>query len=321
MKTTFLNSLLAMAVSLSAAVPALAADPYPSKPIRIITGYATGGLGSIVTRLYAEELGKHLKVNVLVDDKPGASNSIGARLAMGAQPDGYTLLCAGINSHPLLFKGGMDLQKEMEPVAVAGITPLAFLTSDAKNLKSVKDVVDFAKANPGKLDFASSGGGSQLHLMMSLFANRTGITYTHIPFRGSSEIQTAIGRGDVHITLLSAPSSLAVIQSGKAHAVMIGADERSSLLPDTPTPRELGIKPFSVDSLQVIYAPKGTPKDIIQKISAASIAVAKDPVFIEAIKSKTGARTYAYTPAQTRAMVDEKLEELEEAARIANYKP
>lgn len=320
MKTKLYKSILAAALVLGTAASAWAQD-YPSRPIKIITGYAAGGLGSMTTRLFADELSRQIKQAVVVEDKPGASNSIGAKLAMAAPPDGYTLLSAGINSHPLLFKGGVDLQKEMEPVAVAAVVPLAFLTSAAKNLKTVADVVAFAKANPGKLDFASSGGGAQLHLMMTLFANRTGITYTHIPFRGSSEIQTAIGRGDVHITLLSAPSSMSLIQSGKAHPVMIGASERSTLLPDTPTPKELGIKPFSVDSLQVIYAPKGTPKEIIQKLSAASIAAAKDPAFIEALKARTGTRPLAYTPEQTRAMVDDKLEELEEAARIANYKP
>jgi len=320
MKTKLYKFIVSAAILLGSST-SIWAQEYPNKSIRIITGYAAGGIGSTIARMYADELGRQIKQSVIVDDKPGASNSIGAKLAMATQPDGYTLFIGGINAHPLLFKGGIDLQKEMEPVAVAGVVPLAFLTSSAKNLKTVADVVAYAKSNPGKLDFASSGGGAQLHLMMSLFAHRVGITYMHIPFRGSSEIQTAIGRGDVHITLLSAPSSLGLIQSGKAVAVMIGADERSSLLPDVPTPRELGIKPISVDSLQIVYAPKGTPKEIIQRLSLASIALAKNPIYIESMKLKTGTRPLAYTPDQTRVMVNEKLEELEEAVRIAKYSP
>ncbi|MDO9433948.1 tripartite tricarboxylate transporter substrate binding protein [Hydrogenophaga sp.] len=320
MNTRFFRFAAIATAVLTFAVNALA-DTYPSKPIRVITGYAPGGIGSTMARMWSEEVGKQLKQSFVVDDRPGASNSIGARAAMTAAPDGYTLLVAGINSHPLLFKGGMDLQKEMEPVAVAGVIPLAFLTSTQKNLKTVADVVAYAKANPGRLDFASSGGGAQLNLMMALFANRVGITYTHIPFKGTAEITTAIARDDVQITLLSAPSSLPLLQSGKANAVLIGADSRSSLMPDVPTPKEVGIKPFSVDSLMIVYAPKGTPKDIIQKLNAASIAVAKQPAYIDGMKSRTGEKPLPYTPEQTRAMVDQKLAELEEAARIANYKP
>lgn len=304
-----------------AVASAAGAQSYPSHPVRLITGYAPGGIGGLLSMAYGDQLSRQLKQPVIVEARPGASNTIGARAAMAAAPDGYTLHIGGVNAHPILVKNGVDLMKEMDPVGVAAIAPLLFITTATKPLKTVADVVAYAKANPGRLDFASSGGGAALNLMMALFSDRTGITYTHIPFKGTSEIQTAIIRGDVQITLLSAVSSLPIVSSGKAHAVLMPAEQRSPLLPDVPTPTELGLKPFAVDTILAVWAPKGTPADVIAKLNAATRAVAAEPTYIASVRDKAGVPPVALTVDQTKALFARRVAELEEAIRIAKYHP
>ena len=314
------RTLCALLLSMGAAGSALA-QAYPAKPVKIISGYVAGGIGSTIAQLFANELGRQLKQTVYVEDKPGASNTISARAAMAARPDGYTLHIGGINAHPLLYKRGVDLSREMVPVATVATMPLVFVTTATQPMKNVAELVAYAKSHPGKLDFASSGGGAQHNLLMALFASRVGISYMHIPFKGTGEIQTAIARGDVHITLLTPPSALPLLASGKAHAVLIGAPERSPLLPNVPTSAEAGLKPFTADTMLVLWAPRGTPRDVIQKLSTAALAVNKDPAYAESLKEKTGSPPMAFTPEQTGQLFASKVEELLEAFQIAKYKP
>ncbi|HSW19482.1 MAG TPA: tripartite tricarboxylate transporter substrate binding protein [Ramlibacter sp.] len=298
-----------------------AAQRFPERPVKIITGYASGGIGSQLARMFGEELSRRLKTPVVVEDRPGASNTIGARAAMAAPPDGHTLHVGAINSHPLLFKGGVDLASEMEPVATVALMPLVIVTSATQSLRSVAEVVAYAKANPGRLDFASSGGGAQHNLFMGLFASRAGIRFTHVPYRSAGDIQTGLARGDVHLTLLTAPSALPILAGGRAHAVMIGAAQRSPLLPDVPTPAQVGLKPFTADTLLVLWAPKGTPRPVIDKLSQAAMAINRDPAYAESIKARTGTLPLPLTPDETREQFAGKVHELMEAIRVTGYQP
>lgn len=319
MQVNYKRALLAIAASFG--LSAASAQTYPDKPIRMISAFAPSGATATIARILAEEMGKQLKQNVLVEDKPGASGVIAARAAMAAPADGYTLHIGGLNPHPLVLKNGVDLLTEMEPLGVAADLPLLFVTTTAKPLKTVADVVAYAKANPGRLDFASAAGGAELNLIMALFANRAGMTFTHIPFRSSGEIQTALGRGDVHITLLTATSAKPLITSNKANPVLIGTPARLDMYPDVPTPKDMGYKPFTSNTIIGLWAPKGTPPDVIRKLSAALINVQKDPKYIENFKARTGIAPVGLTPEQTREFFASKVSELEEAIRLTGFKP
>lgn len=300
------------------------AQAYPARTIKLITGYGPGGSSSPINRKFAEELSRQLKQPVIVEDKPGAGNSIGARLAMAAPPDGYTLHIGGLNPHPLIQVGGVDLGKEMEPVGIIGEVPLLFVTSAAspKPLKTVADIVAYARANPGAMNFASSGGGGHWNMKMGLFANRVGgIDYTHVPYKGGSDVQIAITRGDAQITLLTAGSARPLVESGKGYAVMMAASQRAANMPEVPTPAELGLKSVTASTLFVLWAPRGTPHDIIAKLNGAMQAIARDPAHIEWMRERAGNAPPVVTPEQTRDYYEAQVRELEEAARITGLKP
>lgn len=314
------RTIVAFSMLLAATCTALA-QHYPSRPIKIVSGFATGGVTSTIARLLADGLSKQLNQPVMVEDKPGASGVIGARAAMAAPADGYTLHIGGLNPHPLLVKNGIDLLNEMEPIGLAVDLPQLFITTAAKPLGTVAEVIAFAKANPGRLDFASTAGGAELGLIMALFANRAGITFTNVPFRSAGEIQTALGRGDVHVALLSASSSAALITGKLASPVFFGAPERLPLYPDVPTPSDLGFKPFTSNALIGLWTPKGTPVEVVKKLSAATMAAQRDPAYIEAVKARTGIAPTALTSEQTRALFASKIAEHQEAIRLTGFKP
>lgn len=318
MKTVLRAVLLSLSL---AAAGSVGAQTFPDKPIKIITGFGPGGMGNIVTHLFAENLGRKLGQPVIVEDRPGASNSIGARAVMTAPADGYTLHMGGFNAHPALFKNGIDFSKELEPVGLAAAVPLALVTSSAHPLKTLPEIVAFSRATPGGVFFGSSGGGAAQHMMMALLAKRTGIQFTHVPFKGSGELQSALARGEMHLAFLSAVSSLPLVRAGKMNAVVIGGNSRSSLLPNVPTLAEAGLKPFSTDSLMMVWAPKGTPREVIRTLNDAAQAVAKDPKFIEALTTRTGVTPVALKPEEMLKMYQDAIADIVEASALVNYKP
>lgn len=312
----------AMLALFLAATPGAWAQAFPAKPIKIITGFGPGGMGNVVTHLFAEDFGRKLGQPVIVEDRPGASNTIGAKAVMSSPADGYTLHMGGINSNPALFKNGIDLSKEMEPVALAVAVPLVLVTSAAHPLKTLPEIKAFAAKTPGGIFFGSAGGGAAQHMMMALLSKRAGgIPFTHVPFKGSGELQSAIARGEMHAAFLSAVSSMPLIRAGKKTPVLTGGDTRSSLLPDVPTLAEAGLKPFSTDSLMMVWAPKGTPPAIIRKLNEAAQAVAKDPKYIEAMSTRLGVTPVAMTPEQMLKMYQEAINDIVEASALVNYKP
>jgi tripartite-type tricarboxylate transporter receptor subunit TctC len=309
----FARNIAAATASLVLATTAIA-QSYPSRPLRLVSGTQAGGITSVQARMFGDELAQHLRQPVVVEEKPGAANMIAARLVMGAAADGYTLHVGGINPHPLLEKNGIDLSREMEPVGIISSVPMVFVTTATLPLDTVRAVADFATANPGRLDFGSSGGGAHWNLMMTLFARRAGgFSHSNVPYKGAPDIQLALGRGDIQISMLTPPSIVPLIASGKARAILIAAPSRSPLLPNVPTPAEAGLRPFSASTDMYLWAPRGTPREVIEKLNAAMVAIAKDRKYSEAVMSKTGAAPLALTPDEALAHFTNEVQQLREA--------
>lgn len=304
---------IATAIAVFGLAASALADTYPSHPVRFIIGTQAGGMASVLARTLADGLAKSLGQPVIVEERPGANGLIAAKLVMSAAPDGYTLLVDGINPHPLIAKNGIDLSKEMEMVGMVSSVPMVFLTTAGRKLDSVRAVVDYAKANPGRLDFGSSGG-TYWNLMMKVFTQRAGgFSYTNVPYKGSADLQLALPRGDIQITMMTPPSSLPMVASGKARAILIAAPTRSPILPDVPTPAEAGLLPFSVSSTMYLWAPKGTPGAVIDKLSTAMLGIAKDEKYRKAVIEKTGAQPPAYTRAEASEQFAAEVQQAREA--------
>ena len=272
--------------------------------------------------MFAEELSRVLNQRIVVDDRPGAGNAIGARAGAAAQPSGYNFFVGGLAAHPILQKNGVDVMSEMLPVTVVLEVPLVFATTTKLPLKSVAELVAYARANPGKLNFASSGGSPYLSLMMRLLSERAGgIPHVHVPYRNASDIQTGFGTGDVHIALASSTSMPASLKRGDATPILFAGPARSPLLPNTPTPAEVGIKDFSVETLFGLWAPRGTSREHIAKINAAANEAARTPGYTSRVVSAFGATPPVTTPEQTLARFRTQLRLIEEAVRLSNFKP
>lgn len=295
---------------------------YPIKPVWIITGFGPGGIGYAVPRLFAEEFSNVIKQRVIIDDKPGAGNLIGARAGAAASPDGYALFIGNLATHPVLRVDGVDVLNQMQPIGLVMDVPLVYGTTNTLPLRDVKEMVDYARKNPGKLNFASSGGSAYLSLMMTLLSERLGkIQYVNVPYKDAAQIQVGLMSGDVHIAIASTQSMAASVKAGKTTALLYGGTPRSPLLPGTPTPEEAGVKDFSTETLFGLFAPLKTPRDTVEKLSAAVLQVARDPAYQQKAMKAFGVLPPVLTPEQTVQRFERQLRYIKEAARISNYVP
>src|SRR5690349_12578544 len=259
----FAASILALGAPVVPAQPAT----YPTKPIRLIVPFPPAGTTDILARAVAQKLSETWGQQVVVDNHPGAGGNIGSDIVAKASPDGYTLLMGTVGTHainPSLYaKMPYDHVKDFAPVILVAGVPNVLVVNPALPVKSVQELIVYGKANPGKLNFASSGNGTSIHLSGELFKTMTGIQMTHVPYKGSSPALTDLIAGQVQLMFDNLPSSLQFIKAGKLRALAVTSLERSSALPDVPTLAESGLPGFEVSSWFGVLAPAGTPNDII----------------------------------------------------------
>ena len=283
--------LQAMAVAglacLAAAPGALAQGAYPTKPITLVVPYPPGGANDMLGRLVGQKLGEALGQQVIVENKPGAGTLIGTTAVAKAAPDGYTLLVGGLASFatsPVLFKADFDPLKDFVPVGFIGTARTILITYPDSPYKTVKDVVDAAKAKPGSIMYGSSGNGSALHLAGELFAIDTKTDMKHVPYKGgTAHILDLIG-GRLPIIFDTTTNATALIKGGKVRAIAIAAPQRSPDLPNVPTFAEQGYPNFEVNSWYGIFAPAKTPQPVVAKLSAEMEKVMKNPEVIEKLR-------------------------------------
>jgi tripartite-type tricarboxylate transporter receptor subunit TctC len=261
------------------AAPNAWAQAWPAKPIRLVVPFPPGGLIDNMARLMAPRLAAELGQAVVVDNKPGVGGNLGAGEVARAAADGYTLLMASppLTIGPALFAAKMPYKTEqIEPVALIGRVPNVLIVNTARGINSVADLLARAKAAPGKLNYASNGNGTSLHLSAELLKSATGTFITHIPYRGAAAAVTALISGEVDMAFENLPSVLGQIQGGRVKALAVTTRQRSKALPDVPTLIEAGVADFDVSAYYGLAAPAGLPTDVRARLETAMQKVAAD---------------------------------------------
>jgi len=254
---------------------------YPDHPITLIVPYAPGGGNDVLARAVAEPMGKSLGQPVVIENRGGAGGSVGTRQVAKAAPDGYTLGLGGTGTlaiDPTLYPNvGYDPRKDFAPVGLIATSALIVLVNQSVAAHNVRELIALAKAQPGKLNYASAGAGSGIHLGTVLFADTAGIDLTHIPYKGSGPALTDLLGGHVQIYFSSLPPAAGLVKEGKLRALGVTGLKRSASFPDVPTVAEQGLPGFEAVLHYGIVAPAGTPRSIVDKLNAALRAALADP--------------------------------------------
>ena len=305
---------LARSASLGAAALVFAAvafaQPYPSKPVKIIVPYPPGGTSDILARSVGQKLTEALGQPVVVENKPGATGNIGADFVAKSPPDGYTLLLADIGSlaiSPSVFATlPFDPVKDFAPVIMVAYSPHLLAVHPSVSAKDVKDLIALAKAKPNSLNFAVSGIGGANHLAGIEFAMRSAIQWTYIPYKGGSQAITDVMGGQAQVLFNGMLATYPYVKDGKLKVLAISSAKRFAAAPDIPTVAESGLPGFETGSWQGIVAPAGTPPEVVNKLHATVTAILATPEMKDRL-DKAGAEVRPQSPAEFGAFIrDEK---------------
>lgn len=295
MKTTALRMVLGAALCLTG-VQVAAAQDYPTRPITYILPFAGGSASDVVSRIMLDKMSKSMGQPIIVENRPGAGGNIGTAMGAKAKPDGYTLIGGGsgpVAANLTLYKAlGYDPLKDLEMISpFAGFT-IVVVASKNLPVKSLKEMVEYAKANPGKLNYGSVGIGSSQHLAGEYFSQVTGAKVGHVPYRNIAQYGPDLIAGIVPLGFQWYPNVAGPIGTGGAVPLAVAGDKRIPALPDTPTTTEAGLPEFKVNGWFAMLAPAGTPKPILEKLNKELTAALNDPAVKEAF-AKAGAETIA----------------------------
>jgi tripartite-type tricarboxylate transporter receptor subunit TctC len=319
-----LGLILAAFTSLPQAQTA-AIKAYPDKQVRLVIPFPPGGATDVIGRIMAQELSKSLNQQVVADNRAGDSGNIGADMVAKAPADGYTLLMGALTSHAInsnLEKGSIkyDLEKDFTPVAVVGVVPLVFVVNPSVPVKNMKEFIAYAKANPGKLTFASSGAGAPQRLAMEMFRFQLGLDLLHVPYKGSGPAMTDLVGGQVLSMSETVPAALPFIQSGQLRPLAVTTAKRISQLPDVPTVTQAtGLPNFDVVSMFGIEAPAGTPKPIVDKLSSDIKIILQRPDVQERMLA-AGVYVNYLSPADSAKRISRELNMWAKVIKDANVK-
>jgi len=280
---------------------------YPNHPITLIVPYAPGGGNDVVARAVAEPMSKSLGQPVVIENRGGAGGSVGTRQVAKSPPDGYTLGLGGTGTlavDPTLYPNvGYDPRKDFAPIGLIATTPLIVLVNESVAARNVQELIALAKAQPGKLNYASAGTGSGIHLGTVLFAESAGINITHIPYKGSGPALTDLLGGHVQIYFSSLPPAVGLVKEGKLRALAVTSLKRSASFPDIPTVAEQGLSGFEAVLHYGIVAPAGTPRPIVDKLNGALRAALNNPT-VNGHLATEGAEPLPTTPEEYAADID-----------------
>ncbi len=294
----------------------VAAQSFPSKPVKLVVPFPPGGSLDAAGRAIADKLTQMWGQSVVVENKPGAGGNIGADFVAKSPADGYTVVMGALSTHavnPSLYpKMPYDAAKDFAPISLVAITPNVLVVNPSLPVNSVKDLIAYAKANPGKLSFGSGSNGSAGHLAGELFKVDTGTDMVHIPFKGGAPALQALLAGDTQFMFDNLANSMPQVKAGKLKALAVTTAKRSSLVPELPTMAEAGVPGFDISTWFGIMAPAGTPPDVIAKWNADMVKVLNSPDMREKMTAQ-GAEPTPTTPAEFSAFI---ARELEKYARI-----
>ena len=320
----FLRTCAAAALVSAFAVPAVAQTAYPSKPIRILVGFAPGGGTDIVARALGVKMSEVLGQTIVVENRAGASGTIAAAEVARSAPDGYTLLMGHSNSNAIapfvLDKVPYDAAVDFTPITYVGYVPNVLVVHPSVPARTVPELVALAKAKPGTYTYASSGVGSTQHLAGALFAKLTEVELNHIPYKGSGQAVVDLIGGQVNMNFDTMPPVLEHIKSGKLRALAISTPQRLSQLPDVPTFTEVGIKGFEVTNWYSVMGPKGLPADVVSKIDGAVKKAMADPSINSSLVAQGVQFGGAATPAQFSDFIKAELAKYQKLVKDLNVK-
>ena len=296
----------AVSVALLGAVPAMAQTAYPTKPVTIVVPFAAGGTTDILARLMGQYLATELGQPVVVDNRAGAGGNIGGQYASKAPADGYTLFMGTVGTHAintaLYKKMPFDHIKDFAPLSRVAMVPNLLVANPAQPFKTVPEMIAYAKANPGKINFGSPGNGSSPHLSGELFKSMAHVDITHIPYKGSAPAVTDLLGNQISIMFDNLPSVIPHVRSGKLRAIAITTAKRSPELPNIPTIAEAGVPGYEAMSWFGLFAPAATPAPVLAQISAALTKVLAKPEVKKKIADQ-GGEPANDTPAQFAAFI------------------
>jgi tripartite-type tricarboxylate transporter receptor subunit TctC len=317
----------ALALALTAAIalfaPAANAQPFPSKPVRMVVPFPPGGSLDNVGRLIAQKLSDLWGQSVVVENKPGAGGNIGADFVAKSPPDGYTVVMGALSTHavnPNLYPTmPYDARRDFAPVSLVAITPNVLIVNSALPVQSVRDLVAYAKANPGKVNFGSGSNGSGGHLAGELFRIESGTDVQHIPFKGGAPALQALLAGDTQFMFDNLANAMAQVKGGKVRAIAVTTAQRSKLAPELPTMAEQGMPGFDISTWFGLMLPAGTPKDVVAKWNADVVKVLNMPDVREKMLAQ-GAEPSPMSSEQFAAFIDAELAKYARIVKLSGAK-
>jgi tripartite-type tricarboxylate transporter receptor subunit TctC len=302
MMTTRRNALTLIAgTALTAALGQrmAAAETYPTRPIQVIVPFAGGSASDVLTRILLDRTSKSIGQPFIIDNRPGAGGNTGTLAAARATPDGYTLVGSGsgpVAANKTLYRDlGYDPEKDFEPIAMIAVFPIVIVASTKLPVKTLKELIVYAKERPKELNYGSVGIGSSQHLAGAYFDQVTDVRLTHVPYRNIAQYTPDLIAGTVPLGFQWLPNVLAALKSGGARALAVASKERMAALPDVPTTAEAGLPNYQASGWFVMLAPKGTPQRIVAKLNQETSTALSDPALREKY-TEQGAEAVVFTP-------------------------
>lgn len=306
-----------------ASIQPAAAQVFPSKPVRMVVGFAAGGSTDKLARVLAQAMTETLGQPVVVDNRPGAAGNLAAELVASASPDGYVIFMGTVSSqaiNPHLYANlKFDPVKSFEPLTLVAKYPLLLMAAPQLPVNNVQEFIAYTKANSDRLHFSSAGNGSPGHLAGEIYKSGTGIQATHVPYKGGGPAMLAVMSNEVQFAFETIPSAIGQVKGGKLKGLAVTSDERSAAAPHLPTMKEAGLKSFSVTSWAGLLAPAKTPKAVVDKLAEATRAALQRPS-VRAALSEDGAEPGGGSPAEFARFMDSETRAWGEVIRAARIK-
>lgn len=277
---------LCVTMAAALACGAALAQAYPTRPVKLVVGFAPGGAADTVARAMSDAMGKALGQVVVVDNRPGAGSSVAAEQVSKSPPDGHTVLLASpssISVNPALNPRLGYRFSDLQPVLKVTTSPLVIAANPSTGIASIRDLIAAAKKAPGTINYATSGIGSAPHLGASLFSQVAGVQLFHVPFKGGAPAVQSVVAGDTQVTFATPPTVLELVKAGRLKGLGVSSRERSPLVPDLPGMAEAGLPDFSIDFWYGVFVPAGTPPAVVQTIFAAATAAMREPSVKQAL--------------------------------------
>jgi tripartite-type tricarboxylate transporter receptor subunit TctC len=297
------------------------AQSWPSRPLRYIVPFPPGAFNDTLARTLAAELPKTLGQPVVVENRPGGNTLIGTEVAAKSPPDGYTLYGAALPFSVIqsLYKTSFDVTKDFAPITLAGVTPNLLVANPTAPVNTVKELIAYARANPGKLNYASTGNGTSNHLSFELFKAMTQTSVTHVPYKGSAPAVTDLIAGQVQVMFDNTPNVLPHVRAGKLKALAVSSKARTALAPEVPSVDEAGVPGYDVTVWFGVLTVAGTPREVVQRLNAEMVRILTSAEVRERF-AKIGVEVVAGSPEHFSGFLKSEVERWAKVVRDANIK-